>query len=306
MNKNFNSKLVCLLLAIIFTLTGCSSSNSTNSAKASHTGQTIYSVEVKKVKTDDDGDFIVSGKTNAPDGSKILAEGKADESENEALNVDEDGYAKVKKHKFVAQISADDLTDSTIKEGLKIKARIFAITKYHVAYDDFKITKKVQKAAKSLPFVNLKVDSKLAKYFADDDDSDSDTDDDDSDDSDADDDIDDEDDSEDDNEDVDDEDDDSSDASDEDTNDDDLDDEDIDNNVDEDTDDDLDDQDNADDNENTDDKIYTGDSSRIIGDKATMKYHVPGQAGYYIDKENVIYFDSEAEAQAKRYVKSKR
>ncbi|MBW8013739.1 hypothetical protein E0712_04535 [Lactobacillus helveticus] len=197
------------------------------------------------------------------------------------------------------------MTDSTIKEGLKIKARIFAITKYHVAYDDFKITKKVQKAAKSIPFVDLTVDSKLAKYFADDDDSDSDTDDD-SDDSDADDDIDDEDDSEDDNDDIADEDD-SSDDSDEDTDDDDLDDEDIDDNEDEATDDDLDDQDSADDdNGATDGKIYTGDSSRIIGDKATMKYHVPGQVGYYIDKENVIYFDSEAEAQAKGYVKSKR
>lgn len=304
MNKKVHSKLVWLFLAIIFTLTGCSSSNSTNSAKASHTGQTIYSVTVGKIKADDYGDFIISGQTNAPDGSKILAEGKADKSENEALNTDGDDYAKVKKHKFVAQISANDLTDSTIKEGLKIKAKIFAITKYHVAYDDLKITKKVQKAAKSLPFVNLTVDSKLAKYFADDD-SDSDTDDN-SDDSDADDDIDDEDDSEDDNDDVDDEDD-SNDDSDEDTDDDGLDDEDIDYNEDEATDDDLDDQDSADDdNEATDGKIYTGDSSRIIGDKATMKYHVPGQAGYYIDKENVIYFDSEAEAQAKGYVKSKR
>ena len=82
MNKKVHSKLVWLFLAIIFTLTGCSSSNSTNSAKASHTGQTIYNVKVDKIKADDYGDFIISGQTNAPDGSKILAEGKADKSEN--------------------------------------------------------------------------------------------------------------------------------------------------------------------------------------------------------------------------------
>lgn len=53
-------------------------------------------------------------------------------------------------------------------------------------------------------------------------------------------------------------------------------------------------------------KIYTGNSDKIVGNARTHKYHVPGQAGYTMNSENAVYFNSEQEAQAAGYVRSKR
>lgn len=53
-------------------------------------------------------------------------------------------------------------------------------------------------------------------------------------------------------------------------------------------------------------KIYTGNSNKIVGNARTHKYHVPGQAGYNMNAANAVYFDSEEEAQAAGYVRSKR
>ena len=55
-----------------------------------------------------------------------------------------------------------------------------------------------------------------------------------------------------------------------------------------------------------DGKVYTGNSNKIIGNARTRKYHVPGQAGYNMNSENAVYFDSEEEAQATWFVRSKR
>lgn len=52
-------------------------------------------------------------------------------------------------------------------------------------------------------------------------------------------------------------------------------------------------------------KVATG-GSQIVGDINTGKYHMPGQATYYINSENAIFFQSEQEAINKGYVKSKR
>ncbi|WP_224155875.1 hypothetical protein [Leuconostoc gelidum] len=48
-------------------------------------------------------------------------------------------------------------------------------------------------------------------------------------------------------------------------------------------------------------QVYTGTSQQIIGNAKSHIYHVPGQAGYYMDSANAIYFGSEAEAQANGY-----
>ncbi len=53
-------------------------------------------------------------------------------------------------------------------------------------------------------------------------------------------------------------------------------------------------------------KIYTGNSNKIVGNARTHKYHVPGQAGYNMNAANAVYFNSEEEAQAAGYVRSKR
>ena len=53
-------------------------------------------------------------------------------------------------------------------------------------------------------------------------------------------------------------------------------------------------------------KIYIGNSNKIVGNARTHKYHVPRQAGYNMTAANAVYFDSEEEAQAAGYVRSKR
>ncbi|GMA69165.1 hypothetical protein GCM10025879_04110 [Leuconostoc litchii] len=53
-------------------------------------------------------------------------------------------------------------------------------------------------------------------------------------------------------------------------------------------------------------QTYTGQSQQIIGNAKSHIYHVPGQAGYYMNSSNAVYFNSEAEAQAAGYRKSLR
>ena len=53
-------------------------------------------------------------------------------------------------------------------------------------------------------------------------------------------------------------------------------------------------------------QTYTGESQQIIGNSKSHIYHVPGQAGYYMNSSNAVYFNSEADAQAAGYRKSLR
>ena len=95
--KNGN-KLGCITIIIILIviLTRRSACGHANSHQ--HSGE-IYDVEITMIQSKD-GDFILKGKTDAPDGSKILAQGTYDKEENEASATDDDNYAKVKDHKF--------------------------------------------------------------------------------------------------------------------------------------------------------------------------------------------------------------
>lgn len=52
--------------------------------------------------------------------------------------------------------------------------------------------------------------------------------------------------------------------------------------------------------------LTTGQQGKIIGNVNSKIYHVPGQAGYHMNSANAVYFNSEAEAQAAGYRKSKR
>lgn len=52
-------------------------------------------------------------------------------------------------------------------------------------------------------------------------------------------------------------------------------------------------------------QVATG-QGKIIGDKRSMIYHLPGQARYYINPSNAEYFNTEAEAIAAGFRKSKR
>lgn len=52
--------------------------------------------------------------------------------------------------------------------------------------------------------------------------------------------------------------------------------------------------------------MNTAATGRIVGNRNTKIYHVPGQAGYRMSSKNAVYFSSEAQAQAEGYRKAKR
>ena len=285
-------------------LTRCSACGHSNSHKHS---EGIYDVEITKVQSKD-GDFILKGKTDAPDGSKILAQGTYDKEENEASATDDDNYAKVKDHKFTMQLDTNNSTKEEIEKGLKIKVKIVAVEKYSTAFKDYYLTKKVRKImAKEIDPVTLTVDSKLADYYIDDEDDSDETDDSDSDDSDSN-----SADTEDEKADAKSEDKSGTKAEDKETSKSDNSDASSENDKSQSNDGSS--SKNADNTEGTTDtssqtqdgKVYTGNSNKIIGNARTRKYHVPGQAGYNMNSENAVYFDSEEEAQAAGFVRSKR
>lgn len=57
-------------------------------------------------------------------------------------------------------------------------------------------------------------------------------------------------------------------------------------------------------NNTTGNDVATGE--KIIGDSRSHIYHMPGQATYHLNPANAVYFNSEAEAQAAGYRRSKR
>lgn len=305
------NKLGCIgvIVLILVMLARCSSCAQSDVDSELHEAG-IYKVEITKVQSKD-GDFILKGKTDAPDGSKILAQGTYVKEENEASAVDDDNYAKVKDNKFTMQLDTNNSTEKEIEKGVKVKVRIFAVEKYSKDFDDYYLTKKVRKIiAKEIDPVTLTVTKKMADHYVDEDDSDTD-DDPDSDDSDSD--------SDKDQSKTEDEENDKSKSEPEES-------EDKKKNTEQsdDTKEKASSQSNTDtssenkksdasagENTNNSDesqtgKIYTGNSNKIIGNARTHKYHVPGQAGYNMNAANAVYFDSEEEAQAAGYVRSKR
>lgn len=300
------NKLGCIgvIVLILLMLARCSSCAQSDVDSELHEAG-IYKVEITKVQSKD-GDFILKGKTDAPDGSKILAQGTYVKEENEASAVDDDNYAKVKDNKFTMQLDTNNSTEKEIEKGVKVKVRIFAIEKYSKDFDDYYLTKKVRRIiAKEIDPVTLTVTKKMADYYVDEDDSDED------------------------------------DGSDSDSDKDQSKTEDKEKDKSkseseesedkkENTEQSDDTKEKASSHSNTDTssenknsntsaeestnnsdesqagKIYTGNSNKIIGNARTHKYHVPGQAGYNMNAANAVYFDSEEEAQAAGYVRSKR
>ncbi len=92
--KNSNKLgYITIIVILIVILTRCSACGHSNSHK--HL-EGIYDVEITKAQSKD-RDFILKGKTDVPDGSKILAQGN---DKKEASATDADNCAKVKDYKF--------------------------------------------------------------------------------------------------------------------------------------------------------------------------------------------------------------
>lgn len=52
--------------------------------------------------------------------------------------------------------------------------------------------------------------------------------------------------------------------------------------------------------------VNTAETRKIVGNRNSKIYHVPGQAGYRMNSANAVYFNSEAEAKAAGYRKALR
>lgn len=283
------NKLGCIgvIVLILLMLARCSSCAQSDVDSELHEAG-IYKVEITKVQSKD-GDFILKGKTDAPDGSKILAQGTYVKEENEASAVDDDNYAKVKDNKFTMQLDTNNSTEKEIEKGVKVKVRIFAIEKYSKDFDDYYLTKKVRRIiAKEIDPVTLTVTKKMSDHYVDEDDSDE------EDDSDSD--------SDQDQSKTEDEEEDKSKSESEESED-----KKEDTRQSEDTKEKASSQSSTDtssanknsdasagENTNNSDesqagKIYTGNSNKIVGNARTHKYHVPGQAGYNMNAANAVY-----------------
>lgn len=145
-------------------------SNKPNVTTYSKNKVIVYPIKLTKVTSDDDGNFVVKGTTNAPGGSKILAWIPGDDHTNSAQDPYEDKYAVVRKHKFVATIDSTNMSDKeNVKAGDKGRVRIFAVQHYNETFDDGFITHDLQNAVEkqNIKIYKLTYDKRLAKYLKD-------------------------------------------------------------------------------------------------------------------------------------------
>lgn len=159
----------------IFALTGCSAKqpaadpNASDSSTTSETSEkTIYKTKVTKIAYDNSCDWLVSGKTDAPNGSKIYVipanNNNYSEGENQASSDGAGTWAKVDDGEFYAHINGVTLIDDNAKANDKVSVRIFALPKYKKSMYSELSTKLLNKARK-LSATSLTVSAAQIKYL---------------------------------------------------------------------------------------------------------------------------------------------
>lgn len=157
------------ILAFIMLLGGCSSGTASSTVKEVG-GHKIYTTKVNKVKENDTHDWVLSGTTKAPNGTKIIVTPSDSDSVNYGEVAAEStagaSWAKVKNGKFIVVVDPLVLTIDKEKAGKKIKAEVFAISNYNKSWTSVSVSKKIVSAAKknSKP-VSLTISSKQEKYY---------------------------------------------------------------------------------------------------------------------------------------------
>lgn len=164
-----------ILFISLLTLFGCK--NQSNSTKQNNHKQVekktlikVYPVKVQSIKAIKKGRFILSGKTTAPNGARIVGQAvnkNVSNTDNDAYKVgDEDEFAYVKHNSFTTQIDAYDLSDEDIyKVGQKLAIKLFATTKQKP--DDIEINKTVREKINHKEFKNttVTINKESAQYF---------------------------------------------------------------------------------------------------------------------------------------------
>ncbi|RRG18732.1 hypothetical protein D3P96_01745 [Weissella viridescens] len=142
-----------------------------SSAKVDKDTYTMYEATDIKTDSNNQGDIIIKGKTNAPDDSVVLVaptdKASLETNSNAALNTKNDGYATVENGKFKASVSIVDLAVNAdkIKTDQKFKVKIVAAANYDKSIDD-SIEKMLDGKDLSLvPETTVKADGRVAQYF---------------------------------------------------------------------------------------------------------------------------------------------
>lgn len=128
---------------------------------------TIYDTEITSTKAISGGDWLVSGTTNAPDGTKIMATTTEKSTKyNQSSTSNIDAWPKAKNGKFKIHVSAiGTIKGSTYKAGQKAKIAIMGITKYNKSNDDEVSSKIVSDFKKDFDVTTLTVSAKQARYI---------------------------------------------------------------------------------------------------------------------------------------------
>ncbi|MFT9412157.1 hypothetical protein [Liquorilactobacillus hordei] len=156
-------------LSFIMLLGGCSSGAASSTVKkvGSHK---IYTTKVNKIKENETHDWVLSGTTKAPNGTKIIVT----PSDSDSINYGEvaaestagASWAKVKNGKFTVVVNPLVLTVDKEKAGKKIKAEVFAISNYNKSWTSSSVSKKIVSAAKkNSKAISLTISSKQEKYY---------------------------------------------------------------------------------------------------------------------------------------------
>ncbi|WP_225428288.1 Ltp family lipoprotein [Levilactobacillus enshiensis] len=173
---SIGTAIVALIAVVTFSFKASESNASVNVD-----GYKLYKTTVTSTKTNESGDWIVKGTTNAPDDAKIIAltADNYDSIGSSTTNILD--WAKVKNGKFTTAVSAYNAIDKPYKNGRSAQASIVAIDGYSGEKDD-SLTSGLKTAILDFKKVKLTLDDALVKYcnrlsddFKDNDDSDGNT-----------------------------------------------------------------------------------------------------------------------------------
>lgn len=165
-------KVLALIFSALLTvvvLSACGNSSSANKIA----GYKAYSVNVKSIKADKDGEnYTIIGTSDAPDGSKIYVT-SADSSfidygSNAATSSDDiESWAKVKDGKFKATVDPVNLYDDDFKSGQKLSVYVFALKDFNKKVDSsYEFTKSQMKNIKGFASKNtFTITDDVANYF---------------------------------------------------------------------------------------------------------------------------------------------
>lgn len=155
--------LISIGIAVVALISVFVFSFKANQSDASVDGYKLYKTTITNVRTNDTGDWLVKGKTDAPDDAKIIAltSGNYGSISSSITNIT--SWVKVKNGEFTTAVSAYNAVDKPYKNGRSVQVSIVAITGYSAEQDDL-LTSGLKTAVLDFKGIKLTLDDALVKY----------------------------------------------------------------------------------------------------------------------------------------------